>query len=325
MTAADGPVPGATGSRSPLVTVYLPTHNRAALLRQAIRSVLAQDHRELELIVVDDGSTDGTQEVLAAFAAADPRLRVLRNERPAGAPAARNRAILDARGEFVTGIDDDDLMLPDRISALLAAHDDRYAFVCGASYVIGADGRWYDVHDAVEGRVELDELLLRNVVGNQVLLRTARLREAGLFDEAQPAWQDYELWTRLVLRHGPAWRIAEPTYVRRATIAHARITGSPAAIEGARRYYALYENHMGDAQRRSQRLLQAAVAGRRLTLAQLRDGLAAAETRPYALRYWLRSNAPALVRAYDAWRHSRRPVTQLPAAVRELLEAGPRP
>ena len=109
---------------SPLVSVYLPTRNRAEQLPRAIRSVLRQDCPNLELLVVDDASTDLTSEVLARFAARDSRVRIFRQPVPSGAPAARNRAIREARGEFLAGIDDDDLMLPTRLSSLLDAYQD---------------------------------------------------------------------------------------------------------------------------------------------------------------------------------------------------------
>src|SRR3954466_15167188 len=97
-----------------LVSVYIPTRNRRALVERAIKAVLEQDYRELEVIVVDDASTDDTPAFLKAAAAADSRLTFFANDRPSGAPAARNRAIAAAKGAFVTGLDDDDYFEPTR-------------------------------------------------------------------------------------------------------------------------------------------------------------------------------------------------------------------
>lgn len=248
----------------PRVTVYLPTQDRAAQLEAAVRSVLAQDYPDFELIVVDDASSDATPRVLERLAAADARLRVLRTPQSVGAARARNLAIREARGEFITGLDDDDLMMPARLSTLLAAYGEQYAFVCSACRWVGPSGE-----RVIGGRralIRLEDLLHRNVVGNQVLTRTSRLREVGGFDESFVASQDYDLWTRLVLRHGPALRIPAVTLIVQQHDGGPRITTSPRAVEGARQYYERHAPRMTAAQRRSQRLLQIATEGRRLGL-----------------------------------------------------------
>src|ERR1700722_18236400 len=102
-----------------LVSIYLPTKNREALLRRAVESVLTQSYTTLELIVVDDGSTDGTRRYLETVRTADSRVRVIRNETSLGAPLSRNLAIRDARGEFIAGLDDDDRVHPHRIASLV--------------------------------------------------------------------------------------------------------------------------------------------------------------------------------------------------------------
>ena len=100
----------------PEVSVYLPTRNRAHLLREAVESVLAQTFSGFELLIVDDGSDDAR--ALESLSCMDPRIRMFRHEQPRGAPAARNYAIREARGRFLTGIDDDDLLLPTRLESL---------------------------------------------------------------------------------------------------------------------------------------------------------------------------------------------------------------
>src|SRR5690606_21493496 len=105
----------------PLVTVYIPTYNRLNLLRLAVVSVLNQDYENIELIVVDDGSSDGTVEFLSVLSAKESGVRYLVNEKNAGACVSRNRAIEIARGEFVTGLDDDDYFFPERIRLFVEA------------------------------------------------------------------------------------------------------------------------------------------------------------------------------------------------------------
>jgi glycosyltransferase involved in cell wall biosynthesis len=268
----------------PLVSVYLPTRNRAALLREAAESVLAQTWRDFELLIVEDAAEDDTAQVVAWLAQRDPRVRAFRQPEARGAPAARNRALAEARGRFITGIDDDDLMLPGRLGSLLAAHDERFAFTCSA-FLHERDG-W---RRPVFGRarlIRLADLLHYNVVGNQALMLTERLRAIGGFDEALVASQDYDLWTRLVARYGSAWRIAEPTYVFRERAAATSISGSPRAGEGAAQYARKHAALMNSTQRRSQRLIEAIAAGRRLRLAEL-PGCFALPTAGVLAKYWL--------------------------------------
>src|SRR5690606_27836296 len=96
-----------------LVTIYIPTYNRCHLLQRAVDSVLSQTHTDLEIIIVDDGSTDGTHDWLAQLAQQEPRVRYILKPENSGACVSRNIAIEQARGEFVTGLDDDDHFAPD--------------------------------------------------------------------------------------------------------------------------------------------------------------------------------------------------------------------
>ena len=114
------------------VSVIVPTYNRASLLMEALESVRAQSYRPIELVVVDDGSTDATEDavvrftgnpasvVLGADGAGDWRLHYLR-QRNAGAPAARNRGLASARGEFVQYLDSDDTLGSGKVAAQVAA------------------------------------------------------------------------------------------------------------------------------------------------------------------------------------------------------------
>ena len=109
-------------NKDSLVSVIVPTHNRLSTLKRAIESVLAQDYPNIELVVVDDGSTDGTWNYLSGRAQEGP-WKVARNEEPRGACCARNQAIELASGGYIANLDDDDYFEPDRISKLLAAFE----------------------------------------------------------------------------------------------------------------------------------------------------------------------------------------------------------
>ena len=106
---------------SPKVSVIIATYNRAALLPRAVNSVLAQTYTDFELIIVDDRSSDDTQEVIRTFT--DPRIRVIRHEANRGAAAARNTGISEARGEYIAFLDDDDECMPNRLADQVSVLD----------------------------------------------------------------------------------------------------------------------------------------------------------------------------------------------------------
>lgn len=116
------------GNSAPRVSVVMPAYNACRTIHAAIESVLAQNFPDLELIVCDDASADGTAELLAGYR--DPRLRVVRNPANLGEGGARDRAIAEARGEWIAVIDADDAWLPRRLTVLLAAatRDDSLIF-----------------------------------------------------------------------------------------------------------------------------------------------------------------------------------------------------
>jgi glycosyltransferase involved in cell wall biosynthesis len=190
-----------------LVSIYLPTKNREALLRRAVESVLTQSYKTLELIVVDDGSTDGTPTYLDTVRTADSRVRVIRNETSLGAPLSRNLAIRDARGEFITGLDDDDYFHPQRIATFVGEwqlHErigERFSCLFSQDVEERGSERFANVR---AGSVRWQDLFFGNVIGNQIFTRRETLIAAGLFDHEMPAWQDLDLFIRVLKDSGPA-------------------------------------------------------------------------------------------------------------------------
>lgn len=202
-------------SAATLVSVYMPTKDRLDLLREAIDSVLAQTYSPVELIVVDDGSSDGTRAYLDELSASNPMVRALHHEKPLGAPRSRNEAIRAARGEWVTGLDDDDAFEPHRIEALLgyAQMLERIGIRFSAVYSQYNTVRQSSVlATAKRGSVTLEDLFERNSVGNQIFVRKEAIVAAGLYDETLPAWQDLDMIMRVVAMHGPARIFDAPLY-----------------------------------------------------------------------------------------------------------------
>ncbi|HFM1980436.1 TPA: glycosyltransferase family 2 protein, partial [Escherichia coli] len=95
-------------------------------LKRAIHSVLLQDYKNIEILICDDSSTDGTADYVNELIAEGKNIRYFCTERQSGACAARNMGIFSAKGEFITGLDDDDEFMPDRISSFVSAWDEKY-------------------------------------------------------------------------------------------------------------------------------------------------------------------------------------------------------
>jgi glycosyltransferase involved in cell wall biosynthesis len=187
-----------------MISVVMPAYNTERFVGDAIASVLSQDVGELELIAVDDGSTDGTLAVLEEWAGREPRVTVLRSERNEGITAALRKGIAAARGEYVVLHDSDDVSLPGRLARQRAALEvDRDAvMITGWADLIDVHGRRVGEARRARSAEALTYLLhFRNVVGGlgRVMLRRDALLAAGLGDTQLAV--DYELWRR-VLRHG---------------------------------------------------------------------------------------------------------------------------
>ena len=219
-----------------LVSIYIPSKNRSTLLKRAIESVLNQDYGNWELVIVDDGSTDETPQLLETYQKDHDKVRFYRNDQSMGIAAARNLAIEQSTGEFVTGLDDDDYFAPNRLSSLMASYDDEFAFVC--SSVIWDFGNRKKVADRKQMVINLDQQLSYNHATTQVLVKRERLLSIGGFDANLVARLDYDAWTRLMIHYGSALRINQPTYilnrcadVERATSSDRNITGNHQFLE----------------------------------------------------------------------------------------------
>jgi glycosyltransferase involved in cell wall biosynthesis len=182
----------------PTVSVVMSVYNSELYLAHALESILSQTFTDFELIVIDDGSTDGSAEIL--HSTSDPRLRVV-EQNNAGLTRSLNRGFALAKGEYVARIDADDTCLPGRLAAQVAYMDQHQATVLlGTAYrhVDLLRDRQVDIYPPRE-----DEALRRAMVsGNpfchsSVMVRRAAVVKEGGYDESFPYLQDYELWSRL--------------------------------------------------------------------------------------------------------------------------------
>jgi len=197
------------------VSVVIPTRNRSALLAMTLRSVLRQQRVNLEVIVVDEGSTDDTASTLAAVT--DTRLRIIRHDTPQGLSAARNRGAHEARGQWLAFVDDDDLWAPDKLvcqieAAGQAARDWVYT---GSVNIEG----WRIVysqpllppHDTVAA------LPRYNAIpggGSNVMWRRSMWMSVGPFDTRFRGGEDWEMSIRSAQYGPPAW-VCRPLIAKR--------------------------------------------------------------------------------------------------------------
>ena len=220
-----------------LVSIYLPTHNRRRLLEQAVDSVLNQTYRNIELIVVNDGSSDDTSIFLHDKCQFDQRLIPITNPTSLGPSKSRNIAVMAAKGTFITGLDDDDEFTPDRIARFvdywdtLASGSSKHICLFSQSLFV-SDGR-ADVTRDRKDHVQFLDLFSHNYIGNQIFCVREDLIATGLFDESLNAWEDLDLFMRLLNQSGDARLLDAPTYVCDVSKDRTRISRNEPRIRSA--------------------------------------------------------------------------------------------
>lgn len=201
---------------TPLVSVIIPTYNHARFVVQAVESALAQRYTPVEIIVVDDGSTDETVQVLEPLAG---RIQLVQQTN-AGVAAARNHGFALAQGTYLTFLDADDLFLPEKLARDVALlEDDPAAGVAYCSWFYVAEdgeqvlGEW---RPQKNGHL-LEDLLLRrfHCVPGAATIRRVALEQVGLFDVNCPAAADTDLWVRLAYGGYTFTAVDEPLFLYR--------------------------------------------------------------------------------------------------------------
>ena len=199
----------------PSVSVVVPTRDRRDRLRLALISVLRQREVDIEVVVVDDASTDGTADMVSGLA--DRRLRVVRQTSPGGVSAARNRGIAEASGRWVAFLDDDDLWEPQKLALQLeAATRSSRTWVYTGDVNVDDDLRVLSAFAPPTPEQVMDRLHRYNPVpsgASNVLVRADALAEAGPFDPGLKRTEDWDMWIR-VARTGP------PAFVPRPLVAY---------------------------------------------------------------------------------------------------------
>ncbi|MDH3877469.1 MAG: glycosyltransferase [Desulfobacterales bacterium] len=200
--------------KKPLVSVIIPTYNRGWVVQEAIDSVLDQDFRDYELIVVDDGSDDNTREILGAYGKA---ITVLQQSNR-GVSAARNRGIAEAAGRLIAFLDSDDLWLPRKLTTQVKFFAENADAVINQTQEIwirnGVRVNPKKRHHKFSGMIFERSLALCLVSPSAVMIKKCLFDAVGVFDEQLPACEDYDLWLRVSCRY-PVHLMDSPLIIKR--------------------------------------------------------------------------------------------------------------
>lgn len=183
------------------VSIVIPAFNRAAMLRQAIASVISEDYPEKEIIVVDDGSTDETSQVVREFGS-DVKYHYIEN---GGVSKARNVGISMSSGEWIAFLDSDDLWLPGKLSCQM-----RYLAANPHIHICQTEEEWQrngvkvnpkNIHKKYSGWIFEECIPLCIVSPSAVIIKRTVFDDVGFFDEKMPACEDYDLWLRIAQKY----------------------------------------------------------------------------------------------------------------------------
>jgi len=182
-----------------VISVVIPTHNRVELLEKAVKSVLNQTYSDLEIIIVDDASTDDTESRIKRFGS--DKITYFRVDESKGGNHARNIGIEKSTGEYIAFLDDDDEWMPTKLQEqmLIFKRDESIGLVyTGAEVIYTANNGKYNIIPTKKGELSKD-ILTYNYIGttSSVMVRKDIINLAGRFDLEMPALQDYDLWIRI--------------------------------------------------------------------------------------------------------------------------------
>jgi len=232
-----------------LVSIIITTFNREDLLERAIRSVIAQDYPAIELIVIDDFSNEKTSMLIDSLRNECEhrfvRFVYQRNATNSGSNFSRNCGYALSEGKFVTGLDDDDYFLPERISLLVSRYNDQYAFVCDTLTRLDK-GREHTKDIDTYRVIGLQDILCENVVGNQVLTTRDKLMAVGCFSPEIKQQQDRDVWIKLTAKFGPGLKYPFSTQMVDAEHSDNRITKQIKKYTSYRKLYFKFRNLMSE-------------------------------------------------------------------------------
>ncbi|ENO1850498.1 glycosyltransferase [Vibrio vulnificus] len=207
-----------------MISVYITTRNRQEMLKRAVKSVLQQSLPPYEIIIVDDASTDGTAEYVRELKKNFSSVIYIKNEKCEGAQSCRNKALNVATGFYITGLDDDDEFLPNRLEKLHQAfiNESELSLVCDHIKIDTGASSVYP--NRFVGKISIEKALDFNIIGPQVFTKREYLLSIGGFDVDFPAWQDYDTWIRLMDKFGQCLKLSGYSYIQHTAHDKGRIS-----------------------------------------------------------------------------------------------------
>lgn len=252
---------------NPLITIFMPTHNRVGLLKRAVGSVLVQSYTNFELIIVNDGSSDETRTYLDELADSDQRIKSIHIPEARGPSHARNCAIQLATGEFITDLDDDDEILPNRLRTFLDYWDREYAFITSSIMWDFGASRKLVGGETIE--LKISDLLSHNYDCIHFFTRRSYYLQAGLFDEAMQNSEDRDMGVRLALLGLPIKQISEANYIIHTAHDSPRLSHDPRKARGLMSFIAKHEHLMTQKNKKDLDVRLAIYQSRLLSLPEL--------------------------------------------------------
>jgi len=197
-----------------LVSIIIPTYNRGWILKDAIESVIAQTVNDVELIVVDDGSTDHTKKILDSY---NHRIKII-HQANKGVSAARNAGITASIGKYIAFLDSDDIWLPEKLSCqvdFFSSNPD--AQICQTEEIWMKNGKQINPkkkHKKISGYIFEPSLALCLVSPSAVMIKKNLFNDTGFFDESLLSCEDYDMWLKVSCKH-PVYLINKPLIIKR--------------------------------------------------------------------------------------------------------------
>ena len=185
--------------KNPKVTVLMSVYNGEKYLNEAIDSILGQTFKDFEFLIVNDGSTDKTAEILKSYK--DPRIKIINNNKNIGLTKSLNKGLKLARGEYIARQDADDISMPERLEKELKFMEiqQNYAAVGTFSKIINEKSEVISLNHNPGEYTQIQEFFKKDncITHGSVMIRESCLQEIGLFNESMARSQDFELWLRL--------------------------------------------------------------------------------------------------------------------------------
>lgn len=198
-----------------MISVVMPAYNAERTIREAIDSILTQSYRDLELIVVNDCSQDGTKGIIEEYVRADERVRLINNEVNSGVSVSRNKAVAAAKGEYIAFLDSDDIWKQGKLEKQLKVMEDNNAVLSyTSSAFIDQDGKPYNYVMEAEEKTTLDTLLRKNLIScSSAMVRASVMKKIRMPGDRMH--EDYYVWLKILKKYKYAYGVKEPLLIYR--------------------------------------------------------------------------------------------------------------